>query len=87
VSRFAAGDFHGQRKSAGRPVQAVGGRSNARLASELPFWATLKEEPGAKVVNDVWLPKEYAEPLLAKAIAATAKAMSGGSGGGGFGRR
>ena len=42
------------------------------------------DEPGSKIINDVWLPKGYAEPLLEKAVEATAKVMSRG---GGFGRR
>ncbi len=41
----------------------------------LPVWVTSKDEPGARVINDVWFPKQYAEPLMKSLAEEQAKAM------------
>ncbi len=51
----------------------------ARLAAlfpmGLPVWVTSKDEPGARVINDVWFPKQYAEPLMKSLAEEQAKAL------------
>ena len=42
-------------------------------AVDLPVWTAVKEHPGARVINDVWFPKQYAEPLLKALVEEQAK--------------
>jgi len=41
-----------------------------------PIRQTEDDEPGAKVINDVWLPERYATPLMQSLAAAQATAMA-----------
>jgi len=43
---------------------------------QLACWMVKEDEPGAKVINNVWLPKESAEPLLKKLIDEQVQAMA-----------
>lgn len=53
--------------------------ASARVAAlapmVFPVWTTGNDHAGARVINDVWLPKEYAEPLMKTIVEEQAKAM------------
>jgi len=40
-----------------------------------PVWTTVKDHAGARVINEVWFPKEFAEPLMKSLAEAQARAM------------
>lgn len=43
---------------------------------QYPCWMVRDDEPGSKIINNVWLPKESAEPLMKKLIDEQVRAMA-----------
>jgi hypothetical protein len=43
---------------------------------DLPLWTNVKDHEGARVINDVWFPREFAEPLMKSLADEQAKAMN-----------
>jgi hypothetical protein len=43
---------------------------------DLPLWTAVKDHPGARVINNVWFPKEFADSLMQSLATEQAKAMA-----------
>ncbi|MGE5477291.1 MAG: hypothetical protein ACM3Q1_11590 [Bacteroidales bacterium] len=48
----------------------------AHTAVETPVWLTLKDHQGARVINEVWFPEEFAKPLVEHLTQAQGRAMA-----------
>lgn len=48
----------------------------AHTAVDTPIWVTVKDHPGARVINDVWFPEEFAKPLVEHLSSTQAHAMA-----------
>lgn len=56
--------------------KVIAGRAKAFVPVDLPVWTTVKDHAGARVINDVWFPREFAEPLLKSLAEQQARAMT-----------
>lgn len=41
----------------------------------LPAWTSMKDHPGMRIINEVWLPQKYAEPMMKQLAAQQAESM------------